>query len=202
MAEISRPSPVKLVVGAIFASEGVLVKAKSRLKKRFGPIDFESRIVPFNYTDYYQKEMGRNLKRQFFSFQGLISPKELAQIKRYANRLEKNLSCSKGSLGRRINLDPGYVTDAKLVLATCKNYSHRIYLDQGIFAEVTLQFHDDTFKPWPWTYPDYRSREYIQNFNAIREIYLRQLFHGLGKYKMFSATTENRPPLREGLGRF
>ena len=166
---------VKLVLGTIFASEGVLIKTKAGLKEKFGPLDFNSPIMSFDYTEYYEQEMGPKLFRQFFSFQRLIDPGQLAAIKLYTNRLEKDLSRVKDRPSRNINLDPGYITAAKLVLATCKDYSHRIYLNRGIYAEVTLDFHDGTFRPSPWAYPDYRTIEYIRSFNAIREIYLKQL---------------------------
>ena len=174
MAEAQKPSPVKLLIGAITSGEGILIKAKVRLAKKFGPLDFQSPIMPFNWTKYYEKEMGPNLRRQFFSFQRLISPDELAKIKLYTNRLERRLSPCQPS-PRTINLDPGYISAAKLVLATCKNYAHRIYLTKGVFAEVTLHFQDGSFVPCPWTYPDYKSKDYIQSFNAIRKIYLSQL---------------------------
>ncbi len=182
MAEAQTPSPVKLIIGAIACSEGILIKASLHLAKEFGPIDFRSPLMPFSYTKYYEKEMGPNLLRQFFSFQRLIDPRKLAKIKLYTNRLEKRLSRTQNNSrtinperSRRINLDPGYISCAKLVLATCKDYSHRIYLERGVYAEVTLHFQDGTFLAQPWTYPDYRSKEYIQNFTKIREIYLRQL---------------------------
>ena len=208
MAKGVRPSPVKLICGAIFASEGVLIKAEKELRRKFGPLDFTSPLMRFERTKYYEEEMGPNLKRKFFSFQRLISPQQLAAIKFYTNRLEKRFGLKKDNpsrsinpspvlpslrsglskdtetkskcridseRNRSINLDPGYISGSKLVLATCKNYSHRIYLDKGIYAEVTLHFQDATFKPWPWTYPDYKSEGYIQSFNKIREIYLKQL---------------------------
>ena len=174
MAEAQKPSSVKLLIGAITSCEGILIKAKVRLTKKYGPLDFQSPSISFNWTKYYEKGMGPNLHRQFFSFQRLINPDELAKIKLYTNRLEKSLSSCQFS-SRTINLDPGYITAAKLVLATCKNYAHRIYLTQGVFAEVTLHFQKGSFVPWPWTYPDYKSKSYIQSFNAIRGIYLRQL---------------------------
>ncbi len=175
MAEAKEPSPVKLIVGAIFANGGILIKAEKELRRKFGPLDFTSPVMPFDRTKYYEEEMGPNLKRKFFSFQKLISPKQLAAIKFYTNRLEKRLSLKKDKPSRSINLDPGYISGSKLVLATCKNYSHRIYLDKGVFAEVTLHFQGGTFVPWPWTYPDYKTSEYIRCFNVIREIYLKQL---------------------------
>lgn len=174
MAEAKRPSQVKLVVGTIFASEGILIEAKVRLEKKFGPVDFQSPLMPFDCTRYYEKEMGPGLRRQFLSFQRPINPQSLATIKLYTNRLEKRLARGKTRPARVINLDPGYISASKLVLATCKNYSHRIYLDKGIFGEVTLHFRSGTFTPWPWTYPDYKSKDYIQGFNMIREIYLKQ----------------------------
>ncbi|MBN3039078.1 MAG: DUF4416 family protein [Candidatus Omnitrophica bacterium] len=176
MACASKPSPVKLVVGTIFSSEGVLIKAKKKLENRFGPVDFASEIMAFDFTDYYEKEMGKNLKRQFLSFEKLVWPSQLWHIKRYTNRLERDLRGPASGHSRNINLDPGYIAASKLVLATCKNYSHRIYLDKGIYAEVTLSFRDGVFEPWPWTYPDYRSDRYIHCFNTIRELYLKQIF--------------------------
>ncbi|MBL7092224.1 MAG: DUF4416 family protein [Candidatus Omnitrophica bacterium] len=194
MSEAIKPSPVKLVIGAIFPGEGILIEAKVRLEKKFGPLDFQSPLMPFNYTEYYEKEMGPNLLRQFLSFQRLISPRKLAAIKLYTNRLEKGLSRARnrpkrasdpsaalrvnGERSRTINLDPGYICAAKLVLATCKDYAHRIYLGKGVFAEVTLHFQQGTFRPRPWTFPDYRSKGYIQSFNTVREIYLKQLCKG------------------------
>ncbi|MBU3933742.1 MAG: DUF4416 family protein [Candidatus Omnitrophica bacterium] len=175
MSEAMKPSPVKLIIGAIFPGEGILIEAKVGLEKKFGPLDFQSPLTPFNHTEYYEKEMGPDLKRQFLSFQRLISPRKLAEIKLYTNRLEKRLSRVRNSPSRTINLDPGYISAAKLVLATCKDYAHRIYLGKGVFAEVTLHFQQGTFRPRPWTFPDYRSKGYIQSFNAVREIYLRQL---------------------------
>ncbi len=179
MAELNRPSPVKLLIGAIFASEGILIKARVMLERKFGPLDYRSPIMPFDYTGYYSREMGMQLKRQFFSFKKLINPQDLAAIKVYTNRLEKRFSRRQDNLARkmvrRINLDPGYISRAKLVLATCKNYAHRIYLNKGIYAEVTLHFQDGTFVPRPWTYPDYRTQSYIREFNTIRRLYLKQL---------------------------
>ena len=187
MAEAKKPSQVKLIIGAIFASEGILIEAKVGLEKKFGPVDFQSSLMPFNCTKYYEKAMGPALLRQFLSFQRLINPRQLSTIKLYTNRLEKGLSRAKarskramirmvnGERSRTINLDAGYISASKLVLATCKNYAHRIYLDKGIFAEVTLHFRNGTFTPWPWTYPDYKTKGYIQSLNSIRAIYLKQL---------------------------
>lgn len=178
MAPINEVIPVKLLVGVLFIEEDVLTQAKRRLQKRFGPLDFQSVVLPFNYTDYYNGQMGPNLKRQFFSAERLIDPGRLADIKIYTNKLERELSRrgrQSKAFPRRINLDPGYICAARLVLATCKDYSHRLYLGKGIYAEVTLQYRANSFVPQEWTYPDYRSKEYIEIFQTIRALYMKQL---------------------------
>jgi hypothetical protein len=172
MGQINKPRPVKLITGFIFKDEAVLAKAKAGLKKRFGRIDFESRALAFTHTGYYEKEFGKGLKRQFVSFKKLIFPDELPRIKIIANNIERKLSLTGGA--RLINIDPGYLNYAKLVLASSKDYSHRIYLSKGIHAEITLLYQNKTFLPLVWTYPDYRTPEYIAIFAQIREIYASQ----------------------------
>lgn len=163
---------MKLIIGFIFKNEKVIERAKLLLKKRFGEIDFESETLDFKHTDYYCAEFGQDLKRRFISFKKLISPEDLPETKIATNKIEEKLSF-KGS--RLINIDPGYLDLAKLILASTKDYKHRIYLNQGIFAEVTLFYQNKTFKPWEWTYPDYQTDEYIAIFNQIRGIYATQI---------------------------
>ena len=163
--------PVKLICGLIFKEEKILTTTKVLLEKKFGALDFESRIIDFNYTNYYEKEFGKSLLRQFISFKKLIDPATLAKIKLFSNRLEKKLSRNHQRL---INLDPGYLDLAKLVLATTKDYKHRIYLDSGIFAEITLSFQGKSFTHWEWTYPDYQTLQYKEIFNRVRQIYFSQ----------------------------
>lgn len=163
---------VKLIIGFIFKDEGVSDKAKIILVKRFGNIDYESEPIAFTHTDYYKEEFGDNLKRSFISFENLISPRGLAQIKNITNIIERRLS-KRGS--RLINIDPGYLDMAKLILASTKDYRHRIYLGKGIYAEVTLFYRGKSFMPWEWTYPDYKTADYIAIFNQIRGIYVKQI---------------------------
>lgn len=169
---MARIRGAKLISGIITADKNNFNIVSKILSKKFGTIDYKSPIYNFNLTDYYQKEMGPNLKREFFSFYKLIEPAKLAEVKLYTNKIEKRFS-KKGK--RLVNIDPGYITASKLVLATTKDYSHRMYLKNNIFAEITLYFKDDTFNPWQWTYPDYRTKGYIETFNHIRELYMRQL---------------------------
>jgi hypothetical protein len=164
--------PVKLIVGLIFPKEALLEKAELILSKKFGTIDFKSQILPFEHTDYYWAELGRPLKRKFLSFARLILPENLPEIKLYTKRVEHALSIRNS---RQINIDPGYLSLSKLVLATTKDYTHRIYLRRGIYAEVTLFYRKGSFSPWEWTYPDYKSADYIDIFNRIRNLYKSQL---------------------------
>jgi len=172
MGKIEEPTPVKLIASMFTAERGLFEVAREKLVEEFGPIDYESELLPFDHTDYYAPEFGENLVRQFVAFERLIDPGRLAEVKRFTNALEMELAVE-GK--RRINIDPGYVSLSKLVLATTKNYSHRIYLGGGIYAEVTLHFRKGSFEPWEWTYPDYASREYCELFNRIRELYVGQL---------------------------
>jgi hypothetical protein len=172
MGEVKVPAEVKLILGMIFKDKTILTKAEKLLFRRFGKIDFESPLIPFLYSNYYKGEMGKDLKRKFISFQKLINPESISQVKIFTNKIEKRLSL-RGK--RQINLDPGYISASKLVLASTKNYSHRLYLKRGIYGEVTLSYREKNFCPLPWTYPDYKTDKYLEIFGQIRKIYLKQL---------------------------
>ena len=162
-------------MGMISGEVNLFDEVEKRLSQKFGVVDFKSPVLPFQHTHYYEAEMGSNLKRKFMSFQGLIEAAEIGEIKLFTNQLEQDF-LHPDTAGRRINLDPGYLTLSKLVLASTKDYQHRIYLGRGIFAEVTLRYKKgEGFEPWAWTYPDYKTREYLEIFNRLREIYQRQL---------------------------
>ena len=161
---------MKLICGMLFNEEKEGARAFKQLRGRFGPVDFESESVPFTRTEYYEKEFGGGLRRKFISFEKLIAPDRLAGIKLFTNRVEAALS-SGGR--RRVNLDPGYLELAKFVLASTKNFSHRIYLSKGIYAEITLLYRSGAFRPLDWTYPDYRTEWYIETLEKVRRIYYR-----------------------------
>jgi len=172
MGIISKVKPVKLISGFIFRDVQAFTKAKINLCRRFGEIDFESKALAFNLSDYYFKEFGEPLTRKFISFKKLILPQDLARIKIYTNKLERGLS----QLGKRtVNIDPGYLDMAKLILASTKDYVHRIYIGGGIFAEITLFFKNETFNSWEWTYPDYKTKDYVKIFNEMRSLYAGQV---------------------------
>jgi hypothetical protein len=178
MGSIRTFNPVKLFVGVLVSDPGLIPSIRERLTALFGTIDHESPVIPFDFTDYYSPEMGDAIDRLFFSFASLIDADELAEVKRQTNTLEEEFSTEQTAsqpVKRPVNLDPGYIENAKVILASTKNFYHRIYLGRGIFAEVTMHFRNNTFQFFPWTYPDYQSKEYQEFFLRIRHIYRSQL---------------------------
>lgn len=172
MGKIQVVKPVKLICGLISNDEALFFDVKDRLQRKFGRLDFESELIDFNFTDYYRDELGENLKRSFVSFTKLVDPDRLKEIKLFSNKIEDSFKIA----GKRmINIDPGYVDLAKLVLASTKDFSHRIYLGKGIYAEVTLIYKHNNYCCLDWTYPDYRSKVYIETFKHIRGTYKGQI---------------------------
>ena len=169
-----KPKPVKFICGFIYKDETVYLKVKKIMERKFGSIDYESDLINFNFTDYYYEEMGKPLFRRFISFKKLKSPSEFVRIKLWCVKIEKKFSEEKR---RRINIDPGYISESKLVLTTTKDYYHRVYLGKGIYAEVTLYYKNKNFCDLPTTYPDYRTFLYKNIFLSIREIYRQQLLN-------------------------
>jgi hypothetical protein len=176
MWTLKKPSPAKLVIGILAADDDCLSAARQAIEGRFGPLDLVSDVWPFDKTDYYKDQTGEHILRQFVATQCLISPAKLAKIKHLTNRLEQRLA-SKLAIGlaRPVNLDPGLIEPAKLVLATTKNYSHRIYIGKKIYAEVTLIFDKGNWQPMPYTYPDYKQPCYHDFFEQVRRRLLEQL---------------------------
>jgi hypothetical protein len=164
--------PAKLVISAITGRPQPCPALRERLAALFGPIDFESPLLDFSFTDYYEREMGGGLRRCFFAFTRLISPDLLASLKLRTNSLEQELS----EEGRRtVNLDPGLLSLSRFSLATTKDSAHRIPLWAGIYAELTLRFERGAFRPLPWTYPDYRSDEVLSILAKVRARLREQL---------------------------
>ncbi|MEW6534093.1 MAG: DUF4416 family protein [Candidatus Auribacterota bacterium] len=169
--EKSHP-PVILICGILAANRILLDRALHLIQDEWGPLISSSENIPFTFTEYYNKEMGTEIIRQYVCFERMIDPVEIFGIKRRSNQLEQRfISVS----GRQVNLDPGYVTLAKLVLATTKDASYRIYGGNGIYAETTLYFKAGTFCPFEWTYPDYEEQFAIDYFNSVRAEYKSRL---------------------------
>jgi len=176
MGEPSRSRPVNVICSVLAGRTDWLAAARERLEGAFGPVDLESEVWAFDHTDYYEAEMGPALLRQVYAFRDLAMPDELAGAKRTTNRLEAELSRALADAPPRpVNLDVGYVSMDKLVLATTKNHAHRIYVGEGIYAEVTLRWRGGAFVPWEWTYPDYASDVYRAFFARVRALYREKL---------------------------
>lgn len=165
----------------ISADEYLFSYYKDILIKRFGPVDLESNIQSFDFTNYYEKELGKGLIQKLFSFESLIKREKLPEIKKLTNDIEINLTKKKditkdiSSSKRKINLDPGYISLDKFILASTKNGPSRIYLNNGIYAETTLRFINKSFVPCEYTYPNYKTEEYIIFLNKVRQRYKLQL---------------------------
>ena len=168
MAGIQPVDPVKLFTGIIYNDETLLPALRESLMSLLGAIDFTSGPMPFNYTDYYRIEMGEPLFRIFYSFERLIVPDELSAIKKKTNELEGHFS--KDSK-RGLNIDPGYLDYFKVVLASAKFGGQKIYLQEGIYADLTLLYEKGTFKPLPWGFPDFRGGFYNKTLVTIRNLF-------------------------------
>jgi hypothetical protein len=162
------PQPAKLVIGLFLARRDLFPALAAELEAAFGRADLVSAWMPFGYTAYYAKEMGAELSRRVLAFRPLIAQKRLPAIKTATNAIER----AHAEGGRRqVNIDPGYLLLERFVLATGKNYTHRIYLDQGIYADLTLVYREGAFQALPWTYPDYADFPLRRFLLAVRGKY-------------------------------
>jgi len=179
MGTLRQFNPVKLFIGVLVANSKFIPKVEERLTAAYGAIDHRSDVIPFDFTDYYENEMGDLIDRVFFSFERLIEADQLLEIKRQTNLFEDELApllrTSSTNVKRPVNLDPGYIEQAKVILASTKNFYHRIYLGGGVFGEVTMHFKNNTYQFFPWTYPDYQSKDYQEFFLRMRHIFRSQL---------------------------
>ncbi|MGC9324965.1 MAG: DUF4416 family protein [Desulfomonilia bacterium] len=168
MAKASIPADVLLFCSMLYNRHAPLEDGISTLREHFGETAFSGEDMPFSYTTYYEKEMGSPLKRRVLAFRRLVPRDSLPEVKHRTNSIEDSFRKD----GRRtINLDPGILSRENICLATTKPYSHRIYLRDGIWAEITLMYRGDTYTSLEWTYPDYASKEMIEMFNGIRTMY-------------------------------
>jgi len=175
MGVIHPPDLAALIIAASTRYDEALSWARERAAANFGPIALVSPAFDFTETDYYTPTMGTNLKKQFLAFEKPIDPAELASIKSTTNEWELEYAAlGQHAEPRPLNLDPGYITPAKLVLASTKDHAHRIYLGHGIYAELTLSFRFGRWQPFDWTYPDYRREDFQQFFTASRNRLLQQ----------------------------
>jgi len=172
MREGRPPLPVKLFIGMLSPEPELFTVCTEILGREYGPVESESNLFSWDNTNYYREEMGEHILRKFLFFERVMDPGKLPSVKRFTIDLEKQFaSLERYSLRRRINIDPGYVTEAKVVLATTKDFSHRLYIGDNLYGEVTLRYStkERSFIPHEFTYPDFRTEAYLTLFNGVRK---------------------------------
>ncbi|MFQ5628301.1 MAG: DUF4416 family protein [bacterium] len=168
MARPIEPTPVKLFSAILYSDEQKLPQTKEILIKKFGPIDYTSPSFPFEHSDYYAAEMGAPIERIFYSFRELINPGDLAKIKCTTNEIEQLLATANK---RPVNIDAGYLDYGKVVLASMKFHNQKIYLSDGVYADMNLLYEKGHFKPFEWTFPDFGDGIYEKVLLHIRNKY-------------------------------
>ena len=159
---------VKYFCGLIYGRSEAAEQAIAMLQGMLSEVDSRSAAIPFTLTDYYRAEMGEPLFRQFVSFSGWRSPQELPGIKIGAMGLEERLALG----GKRtVNLDPGYLSEANVIIATAKNHYHRVPLQAGIYAHIEYVLKDGRINFLPWTYPDFQTDAYLDFFKNLLELF-------------------------------
>lgn len=166
------PTPAKLIVGFFVKEKTLAAGIAQTLQDRLGPVDMISAWLDFDFTAYYKKEMGAPLSRRLVVFKTLVEQTELAAIKQMTNAIEQTYQ-RQGQ--RRVNIDPGYLLPERFVLASGKNFTHRIYIGQGIYADLTLIYQKGAFRTLPWTYPDYAGKHLIDFLTLVRKKYMLDL---------------------------
>lgn len=172
MGEATAHRQVLLLVAAFSQNRAALDWARTRLSEAWGPLELESELFEFTETSYYARTMGNPLQKVLWAFRDLVDPASLPERKLTSNTWEQAYAVAfPGPFPRPLNLDPGYLTEAKLILASTKDRDHRIYLERGVFAENTLYFHAGSWQKRPWTYPDYQRADYHHFLTRCRQYY-------------------------------
>ena len=169
MSDLHPPRPAKLVIGIFTAEVNIVETLVPELISHFGRIDLVSPWMAFNYTQYYEPEMGSPLHRRMYSFESPIGQQDLADVKLATHQIEQAYAKSGR---RRVNIDPGYLVRERFVLASGKNFSHRICIGDGIYADLTLIYQKGRFRQLPWTYPDYADGGVLNFLGQVRKKYI------------------------------
>ena len=169
MSELQIPKPAKLVIGIFTADVDIFETLVPDFISRYGQIDLVSPWMAFDYTRYYEKEMGAPLHRRLYAFRPLISQQDLAAVKMNTHKIEQ--AHTKNGR-RRVNIDPGYMLRERFVLASGKNFTHRICIGDGIYADLTLVYQKGRFQRLPWTYPDYKDESMLKFLDRVRNKYI------------------------------
>ncbi len=171
MSAIREVLKVKPICGVMFQPQIDLIRIIQELQSVAGSVEEQSDVFDFSFSDYYEDEMGPGLKKVFLSFRSLVDPDALPRIKLKTNEIEARWS-ETGK--RRVNLDPGYITGAKLILASTKDFAHRVFIGEGIYGDVQLRFIHNRFHANEWTYPDYQTGLALSFFQGVRAKFMKQ----------------------------
>jgi Domain of unknown function (DUF4416) len=164
--------PVKLIIGFLYCERNAYRLALEQVRAVWGESDYQSQEYFFDLTDYYESEMGKPIFRSFNSYSRLIDPGKLAETKLMTNKLEDEL----GEAGkRRVNLDPGYLDYDKLVLASAKYNYQKVYLHDGIYADITMFYRKGRYIAADWAFPDFKDGLYENDFLQMRHQYKQQV---------------------------
>lgn len=173
MGAILKQEPVKLICGLFWNPEVNPETIYRVIEAEWGPMDARSPVFDFDFTAYYHDEMGAVIQKQYVSFEKLVDIETIADYKIRSNALEDQHFTRNGK--RAANVDPGYIADAKLVMATTKNLPHRVYIGKNIYSDLQMMYKKPTFFPIPWTFADVKQPALIEFFNHVRETYIRQI---------------------------
>lgn len=174
MAKVrDNPLPVKIFVGMVSSDAALFEEVGAKLEEALGPADMRSPIWKWDHTNYYSKEMGEDLKRTFIFFKRLVDPGIMPDLK--LKTIEQENMYLNANGGRKINLDPGYLDSARVLLVSGKDFSHRVYIGKGIYGEVTLVYSGNDYQILPYTYPDFKFKEYQDLFKKARRLYRSEM---------------------------
>jgi len=176
MGTAQHPLKVKLLIALLYNPSVECDPVIGKLDERFGERQFSVGPIPFSWSDYYRDEMGESLQKLYFNYRTGIDREMLPTIKNFTNELER--SCTDDHGNRMVNIDPGYVARDKVVLATTKDFYHRLYLSNGIFGEVTLHYRRGGFRYFSWTYPDFRDPAILRFLERVRAPLVKELRNG------------------------
>jgi len=172
------PQPGKLVLSVLAAADWWDIAwpgFRAELVERYGPVDYETPPLAFDHTAYYDDELGRPLFRRLLGFARLVPLDALVAVKLATNADERGHARPANDQtggSRRVNLDPGLITLERLVLASGKNFTHRVYLGSGIWADLTLIYNKKTgWVELPWTFPDYATEDMKRRLTELRALY-------------------------------
>lgn len=176
MGHLRAPRRVSPLVTVLATRPAWLAATRAPLEALLGPLALESQDFLFDGTAYYASTMGSPLLRRFYLFKERFDPGVLADWKLACNQMEEEFATQFQSTDsnvpeRPVNIDPGYIDGSKLVLASTKDFAHRIYLRDGIFAEITAGYRDNKWETYYFTFPDFKAGHYFPFLTQARAIH-------------------------------